>query len=62
MRAAIYGEPVEMPDGPLQLSASFGCSTFSGLGPVSAEMLIRTADEALYKAKGLGRNCTVFQH
>lgn len=61
MRAGIYAEPVEMPDGPLQLSASFGCSTFNGVGPVSAEMLIRTADEALYKAKGSGRNCTVFQ-
>ena len=62
MRTAIYGEPVEMPDGQLQLSASFGCSTFTGSGPVNAEMLIRTADEALYKAKNSGRNCTVFQH
>ncbi len=62
MRAAIYSELVEMPESPLQLSASFGCSTFSGSGPVNVEMLIRTADEALYKAKNSGRNCTVFQN
>ena len=62
MRAAIYAEPVEMPESPLQLSASFGCSTFTGSGPVNAEMLVRTADESLYKAKDSGRNCTVFQN
>ena len=62
MRAAIYGEPMEMLKGPLQLSASFGCSTFTGSGPVNAEMLVRTADEALYKAKDSGRNCMVFQN
>ena len=62
MRAAIYAEPVEMPESPLQLTASFGCSTFTGFGPVNVEMLIRTADEALYKAKDSGRNCTVFQN
>ena len=62
MRTAIYSEPVEMPESPLQLSASFGCSSFTGSGPVNVEMLIRTADEALYKAKDSGRNCTVFQN
>jgi diguanylate cyclase (GGDEF)-like protein len=61
MRKAIYAEPIEMPEGGLQISASFGCSTFTGKGAVSPDMLIRTADEALYKAKGAGRNCTVFQ-
>jgi diguanylate cyclase (GGDEF)-like protein len=61
MRAAIHGDPLDLPESPLYISASFGCSTFTGFGPVNASMLIRTADEALYKAKHAGRNCTVFQ-
>ncbi len=61
VRMAICNEAVAMPEGPLHLSASFGCSAFSGFGPVSADVLIRTADEALYKAKHAGRNCVVFQ-
>jgi two-component system, cell cycle response regulator len=61
IRLAICSEAVAMPESPLHLSASFGCSAFSGFGSVSADMLIRTADEALYKAKHGGRNCAVFQ-
>src|SRR5882724_2782498 len=43
MRNSICSDPVEMPGTPLQMSASFGCSSFTGLGPVSADLLIRTA-------------------
>jgi two-component system, cell cycle response regulator len=62
MRKAIYGDPIQLPDSPLQLSASLGCSTFDGYGAVNPDILINTADEALYTAKDSGRNCTVFKN
>lgn len=44
--------------GPLQVrvTASFGVSSFPGRGVNSAELLLRTADEALYRSKSQGRN------
>lgn len=44
--------------GPLQVrvTASFGVSSFPGRGVSSAEQLLRTADEALYRSKSQGRN------
>ena len=61
MREAIHDTPVDMPGEPIRLAASFGCTSYSGFGPVSSDLLIRTADDALYKAKGAGRNCSVIQ-
>ena len=43
-------------------TASFGVSGLAGQATrddVSPELLVRTADQALYKAKGAGRNCVV---
>src|SRR4051812_29330339 len=40
MRNAIHGEPLDLPESTLRISASFGCSTFTGFGPVNASMLI----------------------
>jgi len=59
MRQALHKVPLDLPQDSISFTASFGCSTFSGHGPVHAGALIRTADEALYKAKGSGRNCVV---
>jgi two-component system, cell cycle response regulator len=59
MRQALHKAPLDLPQDSISFTASFGCSTFSGNGPVHAGALIRTADEALYKAKGSGRNCVV---
>jgi two-component system cell cycle response regulator len=59
MRQALYKTPLDLPQDSVSFSASFGCSTFSGHGSVHPGALIRTADEALYKAKANGRNCVV---
>lgn len=40
----------------LRITGSFGLSGFPGRGISSAELLVRTADQALYRAKNEGRN------
>jgi len=58
MRNAVRLRPVHTPEASLHVTCSFGC-TF-GLGSeVTAEGLIRAADEALYLAKRAGRDCSV---
>ena len=44
------------PDRSVRVTASVGVSGFPGRGVSSAEALVRTADEALYRAKREGRN------
>ena len=58
VRLAIRNEPVVWQKANLQLSCSFGCTSGLG-GRVSAEELIRVADEALYAAKRGGRDRAV---
>ncbi|RYY93839.1 MAG: GGDEF domain-containing protein [Comamonadaceae bacterium] len=48
-------EPFMLDERTLQVSASVGAACYSG-GDLSADALIRRADEALYEAKGAGRN------
>jgi two-component system, cell cycle response regulator len=43
-------------DGSIRVTASFGVSGFPGRGVTTGEQLVRTADEALYRSKGEGRN------
>ena len=58
MRNAISSQPVLAMEATLNLSCSFGCSSGVG-GRVTAEALIRAADEGLYRAKRGGRNRSV---
>jgi diguanylate cyclase (GGDEF)-like protein len=54
-RRAIADTPVATACGPLMLTCSLGVASHDGTMP--AEELINQADEALYRAKRLGRNC-----
>jgi len=55
MRRAIADHPVATPSGMTPISASFGAVTVKGAS-FDADVLIRMADEALYRAKRRGRN------
>ncbi|MEG8024424.1 diguanylate cyclase [Sphingomonas aurantiaca] len=55
MRTAIGAIEVDMPRGPLTVSASLGCATLDEAGG-SIDALIALADERLYAAKRAGRN------
>jgi diguanylate cyclase (GGDEF)-like protein len=55
LRAALESTPVELADGTtLHVTASFGVALKDQLG--SADELVAVADEALYAAKGAGKN------
>jgi len=58
LREAIGGEPFAIPGHELSVTCSIGVACTESFAP---EGLIRYADEALYQAKSMGRNCVVFQ-
>ncbi len=57
LRHAVCCEPIQDPAGSISVTASLGVS--SALEAKGAEQILRAADEALYKAKMLGRNTVV---
>jgi diguanylate cyclase (GGDEF)-like protein len=56
LRATIHVAPVEIAGGPIQISASFGVSVVLPGVVDDAHRAIEAADQALYRAKRLGRN------
>lgn len=56
LRWALASSPVALWSLPIQVTASFGVSGIEAGGYATPEALIRTADEALYRAKESGRN------
>lgn len=56
LRFAINREPVKLPDRSVSFSISLGVTVSAPGVTTDPETLIRVADEALYRAKDLGRN------
>lgn len=56
LRTALKHKPVEIENGSLTLTASFGVSTYSHDRHTSVSRLIQQADQKLYQAKKLGRD------
>ncbi len=56
LRSVIAAEPVSLPEGGIRISMSLGVTATVPGSEATPEMLIRAADEALYRAKAMGRN------
>jgi diguanylate cyclase (GGDEF)-like protein len=56
LRRLLHDGPVTTQDGNINLTMSFGVSARRGKGTRNADQIIREADQALYRAKEMGRN------
>ncbi len=56
LRAAVAGEGIETPKGPVDVTISLGAAA-SSAAEGDLDDMIRVADEALYRAKDAGRDC-----
>ena len=61
MRQAIATDPVDLADGSIHVTTSFGVTSVPPMPDLSPEMMLRVADTALYQAKQQGRNCVVYK-
>jgi len=59
IRKNISQKPIQTSAGPLQITASLGCTSTENIEASSTDMLIKISDKALYTAKNNGRNCIV---
>lgn len=60
LRSSIGREPMTMTESSVRVTASFGATTAIPGAVYDVEQLIHVADEALYRAKALGRDRAVF--
>lgn len=58
IRQAIEHPPVQTDAGPMRITASCGVATSDYQHPLAPDAMVRLADEALYRAKARGRNCS----
>lgn len=56
LRRSFPSRPMETAEGNFYVTMSFGISAYDGKGACDVDTMIREADEALYRAKNLGRN------
>jgi diguanylate cyclase (GGDEF)-like protein len=56
IRKAVESKPVHTEAGEISITASFGVAVSSEENPNDAQVLLRLADDALYRAKQRGRN------
>jgi len=56
LRTVLGAEPIRLTGLNIAVTASFGCTASIPAARTSVESVVRLADEALYKAKGMGRN------
>jgi len=62
IRRLLAETTLEGPEGPFQITASFGVASVCGPGCARlAEDLMQRADAAVYAAKRQGRNCVVME-
>ncbi len=59
LRAALANAPIQTTAGPLIVTASFGVAASAAESATDSSRLIHAADEALYRAKGKGRDRVV---
>jgi two-component system, cell cycle response regulator len=56
LRQAICAQPIAMPSGEVTITASMGVAVSTVERPIGPDTLLHDADQALYRAKSLGRN------
>jgi diguanylate cyclase (GGDEF)-like protein len=56
LRLAVAADPVDTPDGPIPVTASFGVAVHGPGSGGASDRVIALADQALYRAKERGRN------
>lgn len=56
LRLCVSSDSIDTPEGMIPVTISFGVAASSKDGKRDADFLVKAADEALYRAKGNGRN------